>query len=221
MSADMHDEAAGALVEICHRLSDHGLVVAMDGNVSVRLPGGNILVTPSGINKGMVTRDDLVELLPDGSLRDPATVPTSEIGMHLRVYAMRSDVNAVCHAHPPFATAFAVAGIPLDQPVLPEMVVHLGDVPLAPFAIPSTKEVADSILPFVETRDAILLANHGVLTCGEDLYEAYFNMEKVEHAAAVLYRAAMLGGPRTLTADQVDRLRAVSKAGYGRRSGGL
>lgn len=216
----MSDGTADLIVDICRRLATKGLVVAMDGNVSARLPGGHILSTPSGINKGMIRAEDLVELLPDGSPAGAGGVPTTEIRMHLQVYNTRPDVNAVCHAHPPFATAFAVAGIPLDQPVMPEILVHLGDVPLAPYATPSTEEVAASILPFIRTRDAILLANHGVLTCGTDPDDAYFKMEKVEHAAAVLYRAAVLGGPRTLTSSQVERLRAVSPAAYGRESKG-
>lgn len=220
MDTDTRNVAANLLAEICHRLSRQGFVVATDGNVSVRLPHRNILVTRSGVNKGLVRPDDLVEVHPDGTPLSAVTRPSTELGMHLQVYRRRPDVHAVCHAHPPFATAFAVAGIPLDKPVLPEILIQLGTIPVAPYATPSTDEVSASLVPLIDDHDAILLANHGVLTCGSDLNDAYSKMEKVEHAAAILYRASMLGGPRTLTPRDVERLRTIAPAAYGRESRG-
>jgi len=209
MNDDLRRRTAGSLVEICHRLSRNGLAIATDGNVSVRLPDGSILATPRGVSKGLLSADELVEIRPDGTPASATPRVTTEIRMHLEVYSRRPDVRAVCHAHPPFATSFAVAGIPIDQPFLPEVLVSLGSIPLAPYATPSTDEVPASIRALIGRHDALLLANHGVLTCGSDLNDAYFKMEKVEHAASVLYRAITLGGPRLLTKDQVERLNAV------------
>jgi len=208
------ESVAAAMVDICRRLAAKGLVVATDGNVSSRLPSGNILITRAGVNKGMIGESDLVEVRRDGTGGDLR--PTTEIRMHLFVYERRRDVRAIVHAHPPFATAFAVAGIPLDRPVLPEVVAGLGGIPLAPYATPSTDEVPDSLLPFVEHYTAILLSNHGAITFGTDLHDAYFKMEKVEHAAEIIYRARMLGTVRELSEDDLARLRAVAYAAHGR-----
>jgi len=202
------------MIDVCTRLSARCLVVATDGNVSSRLPSGNILITRAGINKGMVGENDLVEVRPDGTGGNQR--PTTEIRMHLSVYERRQDVRAIVHAHPPFATAFAVAGVSLDRPVLPEVVVGLGGIPLAPYATPSTDEVPDSLSPFLEHHSAILLSNHGAITFGTDLLDAYFKMEKVEHTAEIIYRARMLGGIRELSEDDLARLRAVAPASYGR-----
>ncbi len=212
------ESIGSAIVEVCRMLSANRLVVATDGNVSARLPSGKILITRSGINKGIVSETDLVEVGIDGTGGQQR--PTTEIRMHLSVYKSRKDVHAVVHAHPPFATAFAVAGISLDRPVLPEVTVGLGSIPLAAYATPSTDEVADSLAPFVERHDAILLANHGVITFGPDVLDAYFKMEKVEHFAEVMYRARLLGGVRELSDDDLARLRAVAPSSYGKESKG-
>jgi L-fuculose-phosphate aldolase len=211
--------ATRLLLQVCHRLYRQGLVAATDGNVSVRLSGGNILTTRSGVNKGDSGPGDLVEVTPGGKQVRGRGKPSTELGMHLFVYRERPDISAVVHAHPPYATGFAVARIPLDRPVLPEVIVGLGGIPLARYATPSTREVADSLRPFVHTSGAVLLAGHGVVTWGADLHEAYFRMEKVEHAATIMFVARMLGGERALTGRQLDKLRAVSPASYGREIG--
>ncbi len=200
---------ARQIVTVSHRLYERGHVTATDGNVSTRLPNGNILSTPTGWNKGSVTETDLVELRLDGTPVSTHREPSSEIGMHLFIYRSRPDVHAVVHAHPTYATGFAAAGIPMSEPVFPEVIVGLGSIPLAPFAIPSTPEMAHSIAPFVQNSSAILLANHGVVTYGRNLEDAYFKMEKVEHAAHMLFVARMLGGPKVLTEQQVARLLAT------------
>ncbi len=202
-------EISRHIVTICHSLYERGYVTATDGNVSVRLPNGNIVTTPTSINKGRVTEADLVEVMPDGSPVRSGRAPSMEIGMHLFIYKQRADINAVVHAHPTYATGFATARIPLDQPLFPEVIFGLGAIPLAEFAVPSTKEVADSIAPFIHTASAILLTNHGVVTFGKTLDEAYFRMEKVEHAAHITFVARMLGGEKRLTPDQVGRLNSA------------
>ena len=136
--------------------------------------------------------------------------------MHLFIYQNRPDVNAVVHCHPVHATAFAAARIPLTECVFPEVIVGLGAIPLAPYATPSTPEVSASIAPFIRTADAILLANHGAVTCGKDLWDAYFKMEKVEHTAHIQFVARMLGGVKALSSDEVEKLRAISGTNYGK-----
>ncbi len=214
--AQLHpqDNIAGAIVDVCRRLSARGLLVATDGNVSARLQSGNILITRAGVSKGFITEDDLVEVKSDGTGGHQRS--TTEIRMHVFVYEKRQDVRAIVHAHPPFATAFAVAGIPLDRPVLPEVVVGLGGIPLAAYATPSTDEVPESLSPYVEHHDAILLSNHGAITFGEDLHDACFKMEKVEHTAEITYRARLLGAVRELSEDDLAKLRAIAPATYGK-----
>jgi L-fuculose-phosphate aldolase len=202
-------EISHHIIDICRALYDHGFVSATDGNVSARLPNGNILTTPTSINKGRVTENDLVEVTINGSPFDVKRVPSMELGMHLFIYQQRPDVHAVVHAHPPYATGFATARIPLDQPLYPEVIFGLGPIPLAEFAVPSTSEVAESIAPHVRTACAILLANHGVVAYGKDPDEAYFRMEKVEHAAHITFVARMLGGEKRLSPEQVDRLNST------------
>jgi L-fuculose-phosphate aldolase len=203
------------IIDICHRLYERGMVTATDGNVSLRLPGGNILATRSGINKGVVTEQDLVEVTPGGEQLRGSGKPSTELGMHLYIYQQRPDVQAVVHAHPTYATGFATARMPIDECLFPEVIVGLGAIPLADYATPSTPEVAASLQPYVKNSDAILLANHGVVAYGTNLLEAYFKMEKVEHAAHITFVAKMLGGAHTLSNEEVEKLRSVSVQSYG------
>ena len=204
-----HSDVARHIVAVCRDLYAKGFVTATDGNVSARLPNGNILATPTSVNKGRVTDTDLVEVTLAGVPVKPGQIPSMELGMHLFVYRERPDVRAVVHAHPTYATGFATARIPLNQPLFPEVIFGLGAIPLAEFATPSTPDVAASIAPFVKTANAILLMNHGVVTYGKDLDDAYFKMEKVEHAAHIVFVARVLGGEAPLTAEQVQKLTTV------------
>jgi L-fuculose-phosphate aldolase len=204
------------LVNVCHRVYDKGFVSATDGNISARLENGNILATPTAINKGMVSADDLVIVDPAGNLVSDQRCPSTELQMHLYIYRERQDVQAVVHAHPPYATGFATAHIPLTECLFPEVIVGLGAIPLANYATPSTGEVVESIAPFVQNADAILLANHGVVTYGKDLLDAYFKMEKVEHAAHITFIARLLGGEKVLSSSDVEKLRKISLESYGK-----
>jgi len=208
--------ATRTIVDICRRLAAAGFVAATDGNVSARTDQGTVLVTRSGVAKGDVGEEDIVEIDLDGRPRSGSGRPSTECGMHLFVYRARPEVNAVVHAHPPYATGFATAGIALDRCLLPEVIVGLGGIPLAPYATPSTPEVAASLAPFVASHDAVLLANHGAVAWGASPLEAFHRLEKVEHAAHVTFVATLLGGARVLTADELNRLRAVAPAAYGR-----
>ncbi len=203
------------IVEIGRRLWDRGYVAANDGNISARL-GGRILVTPTGLSKGFLSPSDIVVVSERGEKLSGRAEPTSELPMHLAVYRERTDVDAVVHAHPPKATGFAVAGVPLAQCVLPEVILTLGKVPLAGYATPSTEEVARSICEFIPRFNAILLSNHGALTLGRDLSQAYFRMETVEHFAEITLAARALGGPSPLSSDDVRKLLNVrEKLGLG------
>lgn len=194
------------ILEIGRRLCDFGLVVATEGNISVRLDSDSVLATPTGISKRSMCRRDLVVVDMGGVKLKGVREVTSEIGMHLMIYRERPDVRAVVHAHPPTATGFAAAGTALDQCLLTEMVMGLGTVPLAPFAVPGTSEVAESLIPFVQHHNAILMANHGVVSFGSDLETAYMRMEQVEHLACSTLVAHLLGRAQQLSVTEKRKL---------------
>lgn len=201
------------IVLVCRRLYERGLVAGPDGNVSVRQADGSILVTPSGLSKVDVTPDDLVVVSLDGRIREGKGAgrhaPSSELRMHLRIYQRRDDVGAVVHAHPPAATAFAVAGESFVAPVLPEVILQLGEVPLVPYATPGTDALADAFEPFLASHDGFLMANHGATTVAATLMTAHQRMESLEHAARILLAARALGRVNELSAVDVESLRAT------------
>ncbi len=204
-----HEERAARtlICEVGRRLYQRNYVAANDGNISVRLSDGTILATPTNVSKGYMDEDMLVRLDLEGNLLSPGLRPSSEIKMHIRVYKENASVSGIVHAHPPISTSFAIAGIALDQPISPEAVVNLGVIPIAPYATPSTSEVADSIAPYCNTHTAVLLANHGALTWGKDLMEAYFRMESLEHVAHMtMITNFVIGKVNVLSQNQVDRL---------------
>ena len=182
---------------------------ATDGNISVRLDASRVLTTPTCLSKGMMTPDDLVVTDMQGRALSGARPPSTELAMHLLIYRLRPDVYAICHAHPPIATGFAAAGVPLDKAILSEAVSSLGCVPLAPYGTPGTTELCDSIEPLLRNHDAILLANHGVVTYGQDLLSAFFRLETVEHFAQVSLVTQLLGKQTVLSAGDVDKLLAA------------
>jgi L-fuculose-phosphate aldolase len=194
------------IIRVCKRIYNKGFVAANDGNVSVKLSDNRILVTPTGENKGFIKQRDLVLIDFRGRKIRESLKPTSELPMHLYVYQKRKDIRAVVHAHPPYSTAFAVSGIGLDKNVLPEVILSLGKVPLTKYATPSTLEVPNSISKYIKKHDAILLKNHGVLTLGKSVEEAYYKLERVEHFAHILYLAIGLGRVDRLSKKDMDKL---------------
>ena len=202
-------EARRQICEIGRRMYRSGLVVAREGNLSARLDQDRILVTPAGVCKGELTPQTLLVTDLDGIVRCGAGRPSSEILMHLLFYRLRPDVKAVCHAHPPTATGFAAAGRGFDEPVFPEVIMDLGSIPLAPYGTPGTQELCESLEPFVAKHDAVLLENHGVVTCGRDLTTAFQRLETVEQFARILLTAHFLGGPRILSRVNVEKLLAA------------
>ena len=190
-------------------LYDRGYVAANDGNISVRV-GEHLVMTPSGVSKGRMTPDMLLVTDLEGNVLEGNRHPTSEGKMHLAVYRHRSDVQAVVHAHPPVSTAFAACRRGLETPYLAELVVGLGTVPCTPeFAMLSTEDVPQSVIPYLPDHNAVLLANHGALTWGATLWDAFDRMETVEHTAKILMNIQQIGGGVPLTEAQVAQLRSM------------
>ena len=200
-------EAKKQIIAIGKRMYDKGFVASNDGNISCRVGPNTIWTTPTGVSKGFMTPDMLVKMNFDGKVLMGKLKPSSEVKMHLRVYNENPDVMAVTHAHPPVATSFAIAGISLDRAILPEAVVNLGSVPIAHYATPGSQDVPDSIAPYCNTHNAVLLANHGALSWGKDLTEAYHRLESLEYYATVLmYTGRIIGRANELSCSQVNEL---------------
>ena len=197
------------IVEVGRRLYARGYTASNDGNISVRLDAGRLLMTPKSVCKGFMSSEMMCITDLDGKKLAGERDPSSEMQMHLEVYHQRPDAKAVVHAHPPIATGFAVAGIPLDRAVLAEVVTTLGSVPIAEYATPSTKELPEAVRKYVKAHDGMLLANHGALTLGADLFAAYYKMETIEHFAKISLVARMLGGENLLSRKEVDRLQGL------------
>jgi L-fuculose-phosphate aldolase len=198
------------IVRVCRMLHRKNYLAATDGNVSVRL-GDRVLTTPSGINKGLMEADQVLTVDLTGRVLNGEGRPTSEIRMHLLAYELRPDVNAVVHAHLPYATACTLAGIDLLEPILPEVVITLGGIPTAPYATPGSEEVPEAIRGFVKEYDAILLSRHGAMTVGPGVMDAYNKMEKLEHAARVVLAARLQGALPPLPKAEVEKLRRLGE----------
>ena len=202
------------IVAACRKLERKDLIVENDGNLSCRAGEGRILITPSGISKADIEPEDLMLTDMAGEVIAGTHKPSSEIRMHLQVYRDRPDVFAVVHAHPPMATAFTLAGFPFHAKALPETWMTIGPVPMAPYATPSTDEVPKAIAPYVAGHRAILLTRHGALTFGKSVYEACMRMEKIEHAAKILFYASILEDrklPAAMTDGQIRRIEEALK----------
>jgi len=199
---DLIDE----LLDVCHRLHRLGMVAANDGNVSALTNDGNLLTSVTNISKGVMTARHVVKMDLQGRPLEDGKKPSSELPMHLAIYRDRPDVRAVVHAHPPYATGFAAAGLALDKCVLPEIVMTLGSIPLAEYGTPSTEEVPEAVSRWIGQADAVLLSNHGAVTVGASLEEAFYKMERIEHYAKICYFARQLGGERVLTPTEVQKL---------------
>jgi len=198
-------DAQAAIIQAGRQLYERGILASYEGNLSVLLDDGGILTTATGSHKGNLNADDLVRLDPAGSIQG-RTHPSSELPMHLAIYAERPDVRGIVHAHPPVATGYAVAGRPLPAGALAEIVAMLGCVPTAPYATPSTQELADSVRESIRQFDVVLLANHGAVAVGPDLEQAKERMVQLEHFAQIALVSHLLGGARTLTPAQIQAL---------------
>lgn len=208
------DEHRRDICTVGRWIHSRAFVVSTDGNISVRLDSRRVLTSPTAISKGMMAPDDLVITDSRGRKLSGRRDPSSELAMHNLIYSRRPDVNAVVHAHPPTATAHAAAGIPLNKALLSELIIALGCIPVAQYGTPGTQELSDALEPMVQHYDAILLANHGVVTYGPDLLTAFFRMETVEHFAQVSFMTELLGKQVLLSGRDVEKL-LVARARYG------
>jgi L-fuculose-phosphate aldolase len=200
------------IVEVGRRLYANKFIAAADGNVSARV-GDVLYFTPTGMCKGFLKPEDIVTTDLTGKKLEGSRNPSSEALMHLEIYRLRLDVNAVVHAHPPYATGYAVAGLALDKALLPEVILAMGCIPLAEYSTPTTEEVARVIRGLVPGHDALLLSNHGAVTYGKDLETAYYRMETLEHFARISIVAKILGRERVLSEDDLRRLYASQYKG--------
>ncbi|MDZ7837685.1 MAG: class II aldolase/adducin family protein [Actinomycetota bacterium] len=194
------------IIEVCKRIYDHGWVAANDGNVSIKVSDQVYLCTPTGRSKGYLTADQLVKVDQQGNKLEGELNPSSEIKMHLDVYRNRPDVNSVVHAHPPTATGFACAGVALDQCVIPEVVISLGSIPLTKYGTPSTEEIPNNIREFLPNHNAFLLENHGALSIGGDVYQAYYRMESMELFAKIYLVAKQMGQINVIDEQNVEKM---------------
>ncbi len=201
------------ICDIGKRIYDRGMVAANDGNISVKISDNEFLCTPTGVSKGFMTPEYICKVDAKGNViqANGGFKPSSEIKMHMRVYEQRPDVKSVVHAHPIYATSFAIAGIPLTQPIMPEAVIALGCVPIAEYGTPSTMEIPDAVEKYLPYFDAVLLANHGALAYSDSLLAAYHKMESLEFYAELLFKAKQLGGPKELSSTQVEQLYEIRR----------
>ena len=209
MSTRAEEQIRADIVEIGRRLFSRGFVASNDGNISVRVDNTRLITTPKSVSKGFMTPDMMVVVDYNGRKLAGDREASSELPMHLEIYRSRPDVNAVVHAHPPTATGFAVAGIPLTRAVLAEVVTTLGSIPIAEYGTPSTQELPDAVRKYIKAHDGLLLANHGAVTCGDTAMAAYYKMETIEHFARISLVARMLGRENVLSRDEVDRLQGL------------
>ena len=203
------------LADICHRVYGKGFVAAYDGNISARTKNNTVLITRSGICKGDVTEKDIIEIDLNGKVVSGRAKISTEHKIHLYAYQKRKDVNAVVHCHPVYATAFALLGEGLEKHYLSEVLLTIGKVPLCKYATPSTKQVPASLEPYINYSWALLLQNHGAVTLGKSLDDAYFKMEKLEQAAKIIFLARLIGKPGELTKKNINEIMKIAESTYG------
>ncbi len=209
MTTRAEEQIRADIVEVGRRLYARGFVASNDGNISVRLDETRLITTPKSVSKGFMTPDMMVVVDYDGRKLAGERDPSSELPMHLEIYRNRPDANAVVHAHPPLATGFAVAGIPLTRAVLAEVVTTLGSIPIAEYGTPSTPELPEAVRKYIKAHDGLLLANHGAVTCCRTVMSAYFKMETIEHFAKISLVARLLGREHLLSREEVQRLQGL------------
>jgi L-fuculose-phosphate aldolase len=209
MSTRLEEQTRAEIVEAGRRMYARGYVASNDGNISARLDESRILTTPKSISKGFMTPDMMVIVDYEGKKLSGDRDASSELPMHLEIYRNRPDVNAVVHAHPPLATGFAVAGIPLTRAVLAEVVTTLGSIPIAEYGTPSTAELPAAVRKYIKAHDGMLLANHGAVTCCRSVMTAYYKMETIEHFAKISLVARLLGREHLISRDEVERLQGL------------
>jgi L-fuculose-phosphate aldolase len=205
----VEEQIRADIVEAGRRLYARAYIASNDGNISARLDERRLITTPKSVSKGFMTPDMMVVVDFDGKKVSGERDPSTELPMHLEIYRNRPDVGAVVHAHPPLATGFAVAGVPLTRAVLAEVITTLGSIPIAAYGTPSTSELPEAVRKYIKAHDGMLLANHGAVTCGPDVMSAYFKMETIEHFAKISLVARMLCGENLISREEVERLQGL------------
>lgn len=209
------NETRRKVVEISKRLYNRGLVAGAGGNVSARIPGTKeILITPSGLCKGFLNIEDILKIDMEGKVLEGKLKPTSETLMHIAIYKNRDDIEAVVHAHPPFCTGFACARMPLNYSVYPEVIAMVGEIPLVEYVTPSTKELAEKVAEYAKKYNALLLANHGTITLGASLEQAYQRTELLEDFAKIILVSRLLGGSKPLPSSEIKNLKRLESEKY-------
>ena len=209
---DEEERLKKKIVEISRRLYEKGFMEGAGGNVSAKLPNSQIiLTTPSGVCKGYLSSSDIVKIDYEGKIIEGKLKPTSETPMHTSIYKARPDINAVIHAHPPFCTGFACAGMPIDSSIFPEAIVMVGEVALVEYATPGTNDLAMKVSEAAKMHDALLLQNHGTVTLGVSLEEAYLKTEVLEETAHILLISTLLGGYKSLPEAEVKKIKLIAK----------
>ena len=209
MSTRVEEQIRADIVEAGRRMYARAYVASNDGNISARLDEARLITTPKSVSKGFMTPDMLVVVDYQGKKVAGDRDASSELPMHLEIYRNRPDVNAVVHAHPPLATGFAVAGIPLTRAVLAEVITTLGSIPIAEYGTPSTAELPEAVRKYIKAHDGMLLANHGAVTCGPTVMGAYYKMETIEHFAKISLVARLLGREHLISREEVERLQGL------------
>jgi L-fuculose-phosphate aldolase len=214
MSTRVEEQLRADIVEAGRRMYARGYVASNDGNISARIDESRLMTTPKSVSKGFMTPDMMVIVDYQGRKVAGDRDASSELPMHLEIYRNRPDVNGVVHAHPPLATGFAVAGIPLTRAVLAEVITTLGSIPIAEYGTPSTAELPEAVRKYIKAHDGMLLANHGAVTCGTSVMAAYYKMETIEHFAKISLVARLLGREHLISREEVERLQGLRGA-YG------
>jgi L-fuculose-phosphate aldolase len=195
------------LRNVCHLAYSRGLVSGTEGNFSLKLNDNLVLITPQKSNKGLIKESDFVIVDLEGNvISNSGKVPTTELYLHLEAYKKRKDVKAVVHAHPILTVSFSVAGKYFTQPVIPEIIVLLGEIPTIPYGEPGTTQLAKVVSTYLEKNDAVILEKHGAVTVGKDILDAYLKMESLEHSAKIVHSASLLGEIKTLDEKDVRDL---------------
>lgn len=203
------------LVYYCHAVYERGFVAAFDGNLSVRLSNGNILITPSAVPKGEIKSSDLIEIDLEGKVVKGIKKPSTESKLHTFIYKRREDINSVIHCHPVFTSVLSITKRKIDFAVFPEVILTLGKIALCNYATPSTKEVTDSLLPYINYAWIYILKNHGAVTTGLNLRDAFYKMEKLEHFSKIISHALQIGNIFNLNKNQLYKLYSIAEKTYG------
>lgn len=205
------ENAKEMIIDIGKRMYEKDYVAANDGNISIRIGENEILTTPTGVSKGFMSKEILVITDVNGNVIEGTSKPSSELKMHLRIYKENNEIMSVCHAHPIYSTAFSVIGNSLNEPILAEAILTLGDIPVLPYAELGSEEIPNVIAPYVKTHYGVILSNHGSVTWGSDPLKAFYRLESMEHYAKISILTTLLSkNKKYLNDEQISKLKNMA-----------